>query len=235
MQDAGYQDVGRTKKTTPAGVNPRTNKSYGSLGFTVNSATPNFPKKSSSGGGSSRPSGSGGGGSYGGGGAGLSVGAPPSVGRNNMGRVAPIAPPKPPPAPPSLAQFLGSDSAYIQQQSALARALADYKAQQASQTTQYQNQYGLNLSDLTKQRTSAFGDLENDYASRGLLKSGVYGTAYSDLENDYKSRQTALDSARSAFLANQGLDLKNYQTEQGLTLDKAKQDAIARRAAKYGL
>lgn len=229
MQDAGYQDVGRTSKAK-AGVNPRTGNTYGSIGFTANSATPNLPRRGSGGGARGGPVLNGGGG-----GGGLSVGAPPSVGRNSMGRVAPMAPPKPPPAPPSLAQFLGSDSAYIRQQSALARALADFKAQQASQTTQYQNQYGQNLGDLTKQRTSAFGDLENDYASRGLLKSGVYGSAYSDLENDYKARQTALDSARSAFLANQGLDFKNFQTEQGLTLDKAKQDAIARRAAQYGL
>lgn len=229
MQDAGYQDVGRTSKSKP-GVNPRTGKTYGSIGFTANSATPNLPRKPSGPVGGPRLNGSGGGGGFN-----PAVGAPPSVGRNNMGRVAPIAAPKPPPAPPSLDVFLGSDSAYIRQQSALARALADFKAQQASQTTQYQNQYGQNLGDLTKQRTNAFGDLENDYASRGLLKSGVYGTAYSDLENDYKSRQTALDSARAAFLANQGLDLKNFSTEQGLTLDKAKQDAIARRAAQYGL
>lgn len=180
----------------------------------------------------SPPRNTGGGGGYRGA---PSVGAPSSVGRSSTGRVAPVAPPKPPPAPPSLAQWLKGDSAYLTQQSALARALKDYQAQMGSQRQQYQGQYDLNLKELGTQREGAFEDLENDYASRGLLQSGVYGTAYSDLENDYKRRQTDLDTARANFLANLGTGLKNYQTEQSLTAEKAKQEAIARRAAKYNL
>jgi hypothetical protein len=104
-----------------------------------------------------------------------------------------------------------------------------------SQRQQYEGQYKLNLGELGNQRTDAFEDLENDYASRGLLQSGVYGSAYSDLENDYKRRQTDLDTARTNFLANLGTGLKNFQSEQGLTAEKARQEAIARRAAKYNL
>lgn len=105
----------------------------------------------------------------------------------------------------------------------------------SGQQQQYQGQYGLNVQELGKQRETGFKDLENDYASRGLLKSGVYGTAYSDLENDFKRRQTDLDTARANFLANLQTGFGNFQTEQQTVAEKARQEAIARRAAKYGL
>lgn len=169
-----------------------------------------------------------------------SVGAPSSVGRSSTGRIrptftAPPPAPKPPPAPPSIDQWLQSDSSYITQQSALSRALKDYIAQMNSQKQQYQGQYDLNLKDLGTQRETGFNDLENDYASRGLLKSGVYGQAYSDLEKDFNARQAALDTARTNFLSNLTTGQKNFQTEQQLTAEKAKQEAVARRAAKYNL
>jgi hypothetical protein len=128
-----------------------------------------------------------------------------------------------------------ADAPYITQQSALARALADFQKQQGTAKTQYQGQYDLNLGDLTKQRTSGIADLQNDYASRGMLQSGVYGTAYSDLENEYKNRQTALDTARTNFLANLGNEATNFAGEQRDVLERAKQEAYARRLAKYNL
>jgi hypothetical protein len=115
------------------------------------------------------------------------------------------------------------------------KAMADYLAQMNSQRQQYEGQYGLNAQELGKQRTTGFGDLENDYASRGLLQSGVYGKAYADLENDFKRRQTDLDTGRTNFLANLASGQKNFTTEQQLAMEKARQDAIARRAAQYGI
>lgn len=171
-----------------------------------------------------------------------SVGVPSSVGRSSSGRIRPSgggggasAGVVGPPRPPDPNAWLKSDSSYITQQSALARALKDYIAQMNSQKQQYQGQYDLNLSELGTQRESGFEDLENDYASRGLLKSGVYGQAYSDLERDFNARQSSLDTARSNFLANLATGQKNFQTEQQLTAEKARQEALARRAAKYNL
>lgn len=166
------------------------------------------------------------------------VGSPSSVGRTATGSVRPAAPPPrpaPPPAPPSVQTWLKGDSSYITQQSALARALSDYKKQMSGQQSQYEGQYGLNNTELKKQRETGFTDLENDYASRGLLQSGVYGKAYSDLENDYKRRQTDLDTARANFLANLQTGYGNFQTEQQTTAERARQEALARRAAKYNL
>lgn len=209
-----------------AGVNPRTGKSYGSLGFTA-SAVPNMPKPAAP-----RPTA---GPAYGGGGGGMGGGG---VGSNRSGHIssfaAPAAPP-PPPAPPNLQQFSAKDSTYQNQLSALKKALADYMAQQGQAQTQYLTGYTGDLDTLKQNRTQGLGDLENDYASRGLLQSGLYADSLSDLNTDYDKRQSALEQAKAAFLANQGSDLTNFKSEQQITQQRALQEAAARRAAQYGV
>lgn len=203
-------------KSVKPGVNPRTGNTYGSLGFTASpaSAVPNMPRRTTAG-----PS-------YGGGGGG--------VGSNRSGHISSFAAPAPPPAPPSLEQFSAKDSTYQNQLSALKKALADYMAQQGQAQTQYLTGYTSDLDTLKQNRTQGLGDLENDYASRGLLQSGLYADSLSDLNTDYDKRQSALEQAKAAFLANQGSDLTNFKSEQQITQQRALQEAAARRAAQYG-
>ena len=171
-------------------------------------------------GGSSRPRSSGSGYSGGSG-----------VGSNSAGNIAPVKPPK----PPSLAAFLGSDSTYMQQKSALEKAKADYLAQQNESKTNYLTGYATDLDTLGKNRTSALGDLENDFASRGLLQSGLYADSLSSANNDWDKRTSALEQARAQFLRQLSGDYNNYSQEQLLTLQRAEQEAAARRAAQYGV
>jgi hypothetical protein len=44
-----------------------------------------------------------------------------------------------------------------------------------------------------------------------------------------------MDTAKSNYIANLATDLGNYQDQQQLTETNAKQNAIARRAANYGI
>jgi hypothetical protein len=165
--------------------------------------------------------------SYGGGGG--------SVGRSsfNGGGSAPAAP-KPTP-PPNLWQYLRGDTTYQDQVSQLRKAYSDYLASQNNDKTQYETQYGLGVKNLGQDRTKSFDDLLNDYAGRGLLNSGVYGQAYSDLQSQYDSRQTQLDAQRKSFLDDLATNLTNFRGDQQTTQTSAKQEAIARRAAKYGI
>ncbi len=155
------------------------------------------------------------------------------VGSNSSGFIAPK--PTPPPAPPTLEAFLGTDSTYMQQQAALAKAKTDYLAQQGQSKTQYETNFLGDMDTLGKNREQSLGDLENDYASRGLLQSGLYADSMSDMTNDYGKRTSALEQAKAAFMSQQGSDLTNFMSEQGLTMTKAQQEAAARRAAKYGV
>ena len=206
------------------GINSRTGKSYGAIGFSASpaSSVPNLPVRRPTPG----PVNNGGAG-YGGGSGG--------VGSNALGHISSFSAPPPPPAPPTLDQFSAKDSTYQNQLSALKKALADYMAQQGQAKTQYLTGYTGDLDTLKQNRTQGLGDLENDYASRGLLQSGLYADSMSDLNNDFDKRQAALDQARAAFLANQGSDLTNFKSEQQITQQRALQEAAARRAAQYGI
>lgn len=166
--------------------------------------------------------------SYGGGGGG--------VGTNRTGGISNFAPtpPAPPPAPPSLEAFSAKDSTYQSQLSALKKALADYMAQQGQGKNQYLTSYAGDAKTLGENRTQGLDDLGNDFASRGLLQSGLYADSLSDLNSDFDKRQAALEQAKAAFLAQQGSDLTNFQSEQQITKQKALQEAAARRAAQYG-
>lgn len=156
------------------------------------------------------------------------------VGTNRTGGISNFAPPPAPPAPPNLEAFSAKDSTYQNQLSALKKALADYMAQQGQGKNQYLTSYASDAKSLGENRTQGLDDLGNDFASRGLLQSGLYADSLSDLNSDFDKRQAALDQARAAFLAQQGSDLTNFKSEQQLTQQKALQEAAARRAAQYG-
>ena len=68
-----------------------------------------------------------------------------------------------------------------------------------------------------------------------MLGSGLYAKAYTDYTTDYDNRQKQLDTGLSDFLANLLSQTNNYKSEQDIVSEKAKQDAIARRAASMGV
>ena len=157
-----------------------------------------------------------------------------SLGSSRGGQISYSTPP-PPPKPPSLADFLKTDSTYSMQQSALDKAKADYLAQQGKTKTQYETSYTGDLATLGENRTAALADLENDYAGRGLLQSGLYADSLATTNNDWNKRQSALEQAKAAFLSGLTDDFTNFSTEQTLTLQRAQQEAAARRAAQSGI
>lgn len=171
--------------------------------------------------------GGGGGGSRGGGGGGYSGGG--SHGGSSSYSATPAAP-----AMPSIKSYLLGDTTYQDQLAQLRKAYTDYVANQNLSRTNYQNQYGLNVRDLTKQRTQGLQDVTDDFASRGLSQSGLYGQAYADAQSEYDRRQTELDTARNAFLTDLAQQLSNFKGDQQTATTSAKQEAIARRAAQYG-
>ena len=172
-----------------------------------------------------------GGGGYSGGGGGYSGGGG-SYGSSSGGQISPSIQP---PAAPSLADFLSSDSVYAQQIAALDKAKKDYMAQQGQAKTQYLTGYTSDLNTLGQNRQDALSNLENDFASRGLLQSGLYADNMANTNTDFDKKQSALEQAKAAFLAQLTGDLTNFTSEQDITKTKAKNDAAARRAAKYGV
>jgi hypothetical protein len=143
------------------------------------------------------------------------------VGTSAGGSIAPVAAAAP--SVPSIDDYLSTDDPYQQQHLALQDALKDYQKQYDLQNSQYGTTYDQNSTALKKNRELSEASLTDDYASRGLMNSGIYNKAFTDLGTDYNNRQISLDTDKANFIANLGLGLTNFQ------------DAINRRAAQYGV
>lgn len=171
------------------------------------------------------------GGGGGGGGYRPSYPAPrPSSGSSSTGSIAPTV--KAPPIPTQNAYLLG-DTAYIQQQNAFKKALDDYALQYKNELTNYNTEYGATMDKLKTEKGLGATNLQDDYASRGLLTSGVYADALNKFNQDYTTKFDDLARAKSAYETDLSNAQGNFKTEQQLLLDKAKQDALNRYADKY--
>jgi hypothetical protein len=142
------------------------------------------------------------------------------------------------PAPvvaPSIDSYLAGDDTFQSQMAAYKKALANYKTQMTERQDEYNQDYARRTTDLgiTEQRNTA--DQTDDYAGRGLYFSGLYGKARGDLAADFDRRQGDMDLAKQQWLNGVNRDYSNFQEENDLNEQKAKQDALQRRALQYNL
>jgi hypothetical protein len=143
--------------------------------------------------------------------------------------------PKTPKAPsaPSLASWLGNDAAYQQVVSGGKRSLADFLSEMSRRRGEAGTQYTQTTQSMERDRVQQLADLQNEYASRGLIQSGLYGEEQGKFQEQFTTQKNALAQQQAALLADLMSQQKNYQREQDLSLKSAQQDALARRAAKY--
>lgn len=127
-------------------------------------------------------------------------------------------------------QYLTNDTTYQSQIAAINKALGDYQANEGAAEGDYNTSYAQNRYDLSKANTQASSDQADDYASRGLFRSGLYGKAYGDAQSDYASKQSSLDQGRQTYLGGLQRDMSNYISSENLSQQQARQDAINRRA-----
>jgi hypothetical protein len=161
-----------------------------------------------------------------------------SVGSNSSGRVSATAPAPPPakPAPQPLTpdEWLAGDTVYKQQRDALATALSDYNTRAQKESTDYGITNTSNRNALVGQRDQSQQDLINDYTSRGML-GGALQNAETNFNTDWGKKLSDFDTAYQNWTGDQATAAADYKTSNATQLTKAQQDALARRAAKYGL
>ena len=161
--------------------------------------------------------------------------------------------PAPAPAPavvvPSEEDYLAGDSAYQTQFASLKAALERYKADQQLETSKYNTDYTTSLRDLgydegtkqwnwTDQLTAAgraYQSQLNDFASRGMLQSQGYADANSDLQRLMTDQYGQMATNKTNFMTGMERALSNYKGENTSSQQAARAEAIARRAAQYGL
>jgi|SRR5882724_1739346 len=134
---------------------------------------------------------------------------------------------------PSLAAYLGTDSTYQNALSGGKRTLADFISELNRKRGEATTQYTQTGANMERDRTQQLSDLRDEFASRGLIQSGLYGQEEGKFQQQFTDQRTALDQQQTGLLADLMSQQKNYQREQDLAMQAAKQEALNRRAAQY--
>lgn len=127
--------------------------------------------------------------------------------------------------------YLRGDTTYIGQEAGLRNAMDNFNTNYDTQGQEYDIEYNMNKDNLDKALVEANTGLTDDYASRGMMNSGLYGKAWGDQQDEFKGRQTSMNNARNMFLSDQLAEKNEFDQESLLSGQKARQDAINRRAA----
>lgn len=168
----------------------------------------------------------------------------PPVASNNSGQYSrpapppaanpgPITPVKPP--PPSINAYLAGDSTYQGQLSQFHNALAQFLAQEKTNKSRITTDYNTANKALNDQRSLDLKNIQDDYASRGLLTSGLFAGANSDYQKNFLQQIAELTKNRDQSLADLITGQTQFQNQQTADQEAARQEAIRRRAQKYGL
>lgn len=158
---------------------------------------------------------------------------PSSPGKSDSKVIVPPSPPKP--VVPDVNKYLAGDSTYQRQVAAYAKSLADFKADQGLDQNDYMSNYNNTYRDVGMAKTDASNNLEEDYASRGLLKSGLYNTALGELNQQYQNQFNDLGSQKTNYLKGLAQELQKYNNGLGVQKGNAYNEAIRRRAEQYNL
>lgn len=152
--------------------------------------------------------------------------------------------------------WLVGDKVYQAQLLALKEALENYEADNTSQRSKYETQYGDAMKNLGwgvpdntatvgidesnpndwnwQDQTTAAGRANtsqmNDFASRGLLQSSLFAAARSNLLRSLLDQKTSMDTSRQNFLDESDSDLRNYQSQNKNAQQQAQAEALQRRA-----
>lgn len=133
------------------------------------------------------------------------------------------------------AKWLAGDSTYQQQLAGYNKSKTDYGSQYKRQTGITKRDYGEMLRSMNRQGTQDRDDQANNFAGRGILKSGVFAKALGDYNTEFNSKVKNLKTGQSDKLGDLGMQRTNFLRQLKLEMDAARQDALRRRAAKLGI
>lgn len=147
--------------------------------------------------------------------------------------------------------YLAGESGYQAQLAALMRALSDYTADDTAQRTKYAGDYSeatknlgwrdpdgdgpgagnWNLEDLNTASGRGYQNQVNDFASRGMLQSSLYGEANDNFMRSMNDQLGSMNKGKTDFLSDRDRQLNSFKGENTLAQQQARAEAIARRAA----
>jgi len=139
------------------------------------------------------------------------------------------------PTTPTLEKFLAGDSGYQSQLLNFQKSLNDFLGEKKLRSGKLGTDYTESLGALQKQKGLDLEDIESDYGSRGLLRSGLYAEDVNKYNDEFTKRSGDLARARQQGTEELGLAEKRLRGEIATGTTTAKQQAARRRATKYSL
>lgn len=165
----------------------------------------------------------------------------PRIRSSSAGRYSrPVSPPQAMAGPIAgiggdINSYLAGDTGYQQQLRSLAAALSNFTADVTRRRGSLTSEFGLSKKALGDQRVKDLESLEEDYGSRSMLRSGLYGTAVGDYEKEYGERQSDLLRRQNEALATLTQEQSQFGSQQQLSTQAAREAAIRRRAELLGM
>lgn len=152
------------------------------------------------------------------------ISGPPTGGQ---GPVQPVA--------PDINTFLNQDTDYQQQLREFGNALTQFLADVGRRKGSLESDYGSSQKAMNDQKGIDLNNLEADYGSRGILRSGLYGKAVGDYNTEFNTRMTDLTNKEKEALGQLDQETGRFKSQQELQSQAAKEAAVRRRAEKYGV
>lgn len=156
--------------------------------------------------------------------------SPPSY---SAGPVPSVTPPAP--KPQSIKEWLAGDDVYQQALRGSKRSLTDFLSELTRRRGEANTMFGQTTEQMEIDRERQLEALRNEFASRGLIHSGVYANEQSEFQEDFLRQMEQLEQAQGSLMNDLLSQETNYKREHQLALEAARQEALARRAARYGI
>jgi hypothetical protein len=136
---------------------------------------------------------------------------------------------------PGINKYLAGDTTYQDQISQLMKQREQFNRSNSSQQSMVNQDFGTALDKMLRQKDTDHKSMTGDFASRGLLNSGLFTKSVGDYDTNYQQQYNELATGQQRSLSDLLEALANYGTENDAATLAAKQDAIRRRAQKYGI
>lgn len=153
--------------------------------------------------------------------------APSRVPSGGQGPIQPVV--------PDLNAFLNQDAGYQQQLRDFTNALAQFNADVTRRKGILDSDYGTSKKAMEDQKVKDLLSLQDDYGARGVLRSGLYGKAVGDYNTEFGNRMTELGNKQTQALDALNQETNRYSSQQELQKQAAREEAIRRRSAQYGV
>lgn len=136
---------------------------------------------------------------------------------------------------PSINKYLAGDSSYLSQLSGLKKNLSGFETQNLSDRDRTKQDYSTAFDRMKMQRGDDLDNLQGDFASRGILTSGLYTGAVGNYDTKYQQQYGDLTTDKQRKLDDLLNQFQQYKSENMSSAQQAKADAIRRRAMQYGI